>query len=74
MKDNSVNIKVPTTINFDDLAYELGEQQAQALIIKIDEHQCDVGFSEEIIKKLVSILKPCYDTEEEYFEFLESLK
>lgn len=71
---NSVNVTVSATIDFEELSESITHEQAVDLILMIDEAQCEVGFTEIMIAKLATALKPCYDTEEEYLTFLESLK
>ena len=71
---NTVEINVPVVLDMEDIAHAFSREQAEQMIVEIDSAQCDVGFSEDIIKRLCDILKPCYDSVDEYESFLESLK
>ena len=71
---NEVELNFPVKIDLEELAHSLDHDQGESLIMTIDTAMCEVGFTESVIKQLALSLKPCYDTEEEYLAFLESLK
>jgi hypothetical protein len=77
MKKSNLNLNIPIDISFQDIieglcSLERGE--VLDFVIAIDLTQADVGFTEELIQKLVTSVRKDFETPEEFIEFVENLK
>ena len=70
------NLYLTFSTSAKELAYQITEsssmEEIEDLIVALDESAQDMDFTENVLKKIFKSVLPCFDSVEEYNEFVSS--